>query len=483
MVSTTYMRDVIAREDKVDDQWLRSPAPFAERLSRGHWLRAKHLDYVSDKIAEIEKHPIFLIVNMPPRHGKSELISHWTPVWFLKRYPYKRVILCSYQSGFATEWGGDAKNTFIENADDLELQIREDTKSKARWKIKGYGGGMVATGIGGPLTGRGGDLIIIDDPIKSYREAMSQTYRENIKRWFQSTLRTRLQPGGSIVILMTRWHEDDLCGWLLNGADEEGLPVDEWEVVNLKAIAEPTAAEPDPLGRKEGEALWPEVYDVPALNKLRGIGTYWWDAEFQGSPRPEGGGIFKEGWFGYFEPDEFDDLKLNRYTQFWDTAHKEKQANDRSACITFAEGKNGYYLLDVWVGRPTFPALTEQAKTEYAKWAPDSVEVEDKASGISLIQQLRRDTKIPIRAIKAVDDKVARAHSVTGIAEAGRVWLPKRAPWLSAFLSEVCGFPTATHDDITDAFVYGLMHYKPRRRASLGRRNTSEKQRSRWRDT
>ncbi len=483
MATMTYMRDVIAHREEADTEWLRAPAPFAQRLSRGHWRRARHLDYISDRIAEVAERPLFLMVNVPPRHGKSELISHWTPVWFLKRFPYKRVILCSYQSGFATEWGGDAKNTFVENEDELGLTIREDTKSKSRWRIKGYGGGMVATGIGGPLTGKGGDLLIIDDPIKSYREALSATYRENIKQWYRSTLRTRLQPGGSIVILMTRWHEDDLCGWLLNSAEEEGLPADDWEVINLKALAEPTPDEPDPLGRKEGEALWPEMYDTPELLKLKGaVGTYWWDAEYQGTPRPEGGGIFKEGWFNYFNPDDFEELKLNRYIQFWDTAMKEKQVNDRSACITFAEGKNGYYVLDVWVGRPTFPELTEQAKVQYYKWAPDLVEVEDKASGISLIQQLRRDTKIPIRAIPAVDDKVARAHSVTGIAEAGRVWLPERAPWLSAFLSEVCGFPTAAHDDITDAFVYGLMHYKPRRRASLGRRTMGEIQRSRWHD-
>ena len=342
---------------------------------------------------------------------------------------------------------------------------------------------MVATGIGGVITGRGAELIIVDDPVKNFKEALSPVYRQNVKNWYRSTLRTRLHQGGSMIILMTRWSEDDLCGWLLNTAEEEGLPSDTWEVINLKAIAESTEADPDPLGRKDGEVLCSELYDLKALTTIKAaVGTYWWDAEYQGTPRPEGGGIIKEGWFQYFDPDDFEDLKLTRYTQFWDTALKEKQVNDRSACITFAEGKNGYYVLDLWVGRPNFPDLTEQAKTEYAKWAPDSVEVEDKASGISLIQQLRRDTKIPIHAIKAIDDKIARAHSVTGILEAGRVYLPKRAPWLSTFLSEVCGFPTAAHDDVTDSLVYGLMHYKPRRRASLGRRSMGEKQKSKWRE-
>jgi predicted phage terminase large subunit-like protein len=479
--SGVYMSDVIAHEEKVDNRWLEAPALFAERLSKGSWVRYRHLDYVSRRIAQVATRPVFLIINMPPRHGKSELISHWTPVWYLKRFPYRRIILCSYQSGFATEWGGDAKNTFIDNEEELGLTIRQDTKSKARWRIKGYGGGMTATGIGGPITGKGGDLIIIDDPIKSFKEALSPVYRENIKQWYRSTLRTRLQPGGSIIILMTRWHEDDLCGWLLGAAEEEGVPMDKWEVINLKAVAEPTETEPDPLGREEGEALCPDMYPIPELDILKGsVGTFWWDAEYQGHPRPEGGGTFKEGWFGYFDPDEFEDLKLNRYLQQWDTAFKEKQVNDRSACITFAEGRKGYYVLDLWVGRPTFPELTEQAKTEYSKWVPDSVQVEDKASGISLIQQLRRDTKIPIRPVKAVDDKVSRANSVSGIVEAGRVFLPRRAPWLSTFLSEVCGFPSAAHDDITDVFVYGLMFYKPRRKARLGRRGMSESEKSRF---
>lgn len=492
-MALTFMRDALRDEAKqASEDWLRAPAPFAERLSRGRWKRAPHLDLVSDRIAEIADHPIFLMVNMPPRHGKSELISRWTPVWFLKRWPWKRVLLVSYQAGFATDWGADAKDTFTENQQELELRIRQDTKSKARWKIQGFGGGMVATGVGGPVTGRGADLVIIDDPIKNQKEAMSPVYREAVKQWYRGTLRTRLQPGASIIILMTRWHQDDLCGWLLNeysGESEEGEELqleapeqrDPWETINLKAIADPTEAEPDPLGRAPGEALWPEMYDVPELARLRyATGPFWWSAEYQGSPRPEGGGVFKEGFFQYFNPDEFEDLKLTRFVQQWDTAFKEKQVNDRSVCITVAEGKAGYYILDLWVGRPDFPKLTDAAKAQYGKWVPDRVRVEDKASGQSLVQQLRRDSKVPIVANKAVDDKVIRAHSVSGIVEAGRVWLPQRAPWLSEFLAEVCGFPTATHDDITDAFVYALMYYKPRRLPRLGRREMTETSQSKW---
>jgi len=482
---------IISTKESSGEDWLKSPADTAVHLSQGKWRHASHVDLISDEITELEHEPIFLIINVPPRHGKSQLISRWTPVWFLKKWPHKHVILASYQAGFASYWGGEVKDTIASNSHELRLSLSQDTKSKAHWRIRGYGGGMIATGIGGPITGHGGDLIIIDDPIKNQKEAMSVIYRENLKQWYRSTLRTRLQPNGSIIILMTRWHENDLCGWLikymkgeLEGEDEisEDLPHDHWKVINLKAIADPSESEPDPLGRKPGEVLWSEMYDDKALAALKiSVGPFWWAAQFQGSPRPEGGGLFKEGWFKYYDPKKRDELKLNRFIQFWDTAHKENQSNDRSACITFAEGLHGYYILDLWVGRPIFPDLVRQTDIEYKKWLPDSVEVEDKASGISLIQQLRRDTKIPIRAIKAVDDKVIRANSVTGIVEAGRVWLPARAPWLSTFLSEVCSFPAAEHDDITDTFVYGLMHYKPRR-VDLGKIPISERTESKWRE-
>lgn len=491
MPAKMFMRDALRDEARaVTDDWLRAPAPFAERLSRGKWRRARHLDYVSDKVAEIENGPIFLMINEPPRHGKSELISHWTPVWFLKRWPYKRVILASYQTGYATIWGGAARDSVVENGQELGLHISRSTQAKAEWQLAGYGGGMKSTGVGGSITGRGGDLLIIDDPVKNFKEALSPVYRENVKQWYRSTLRTRLEPGGSIIILMTRWHEDDLCGWLLKGLrgelageDEapEDIPVDEWEVINLKAIADPSEAEPDPLGREPGEVLWPERYPEPELLKLKySVGAFWWAAEYQGSPRPEGGGIFKEGQFQYFNPEDFDELKLSRYIQQWDTAFEKKAINDRSACITMAEGKEGYYVLDLWVGRPEFPELEDAVKTQYGKWVPDRIRIEKAASGRSILQQLRRDTKLPIVEVAVVDDKVIRANSVSGIVEAARVFLPARAPWLSEFINEVCGFPSATHDDITDAFVYALMYFKPRRRARLGRRELTEVSPSKW---
>jgi len=451
-----------------DSDWQRDPASLAEKLSGGRWRRYRHLDFLSNKIRVLEDHPIFLIITMPPRHGKSELISHWTPIWFLKRWPYKHIILASYQAGFAAEWGGVVRNAIIEHEARLEIQLAGDTRSKSEWRIKGYGGGMLASGVMGPITGHGGDLLIIDDPIKSQKEALSLVYRESIKQWYRSTFRTRAQPNASIILLMTRWHEDDLAGYLVSESQkpESDLPRDPWEVINLPALAEPG----DPLGRPEGEALWPEMYPRQSLLQVReAIGPYWYSAEYQGYPRPEGGSIIKEAWFQYYSDQENplvnESIKVERCIQIWDTAFELDDASSRSACMTWVKAGQFFYVIDVWAKRVEFPDLIQAAKMKYAQWKPTHIYIEHKASGHSLVQQLRRDTSLPIIPVKAEQDKASRLNAVSGIVEAGRVKLPAQAPWLSDFLYEICSFPAAKTDDIADCFAHGLMQMHP----SLGR--------------
>ena len=468
--------------------WTRSPATVGAHLSRGAYTRPRHIDYLSDHIAEVAVRPLFLVITIPPQHGKSELVSHYTPVWFLKRYPWKKVGLASYEAQYASEWGGKAKDTINDNADELGLQLRQDTKAKGRWNLRGYGGGMFTAGVGGPFTGRGFDLIVIDDPIKNDQEALSDVYRRRNWNWYRSVVRTRLAPGGSIIVVMTRWHEQDLAGALLgNPPEEEGeeaileadVEPDAWECINLPALAE----DKDPLGRKPGEALWPERYDETALKKSRlAAGPFWWTSQYRGKPQPEGGGIIKTGWFRSYEDEDLPNT-FSRVVQIWDTAQKEKQRHDRSACLTIGQANNPrrYYLLDLYVARLIYPDLVRAAEAQYDKWNPDHVIIEDKSSGISLIQQFRRDTKIPIRAIKAVDDKVTRAHTTTGIMEAGQVLIPRHASWLADFLKEIGDFPTGAHDDIVDVLVHGLRFLKPRLRGRRMGVETEEKK-SRWRD-
>jgi len=443
-----------------EEEWLKTPAHTAYHLSRGRWRHAAHLDFAADKIAQMQHEPIFLIIVMPPRHGKSQLISHWTPIWFLKRWPHKHIILASYQAGFAADWGGTVRNSFLQHEGALGLSLAMDTRSKSLWKIRGFGGGMLSTGAMGAITGRGGDLLIIDDPIKSQKEALSKTYREGVKQWYRSTFRTRAQPGASIILLMTRWHEDDLAGYLVNelqnGNGNGDLPHDPWEVVNLPALAE----EEDPLGREEGEALWPEMYPRESLLQIReAIGPYWFAAEYQGYPRPEGGSIIKEPWFKYATDDT--PGKLERCIQIWDTAFELGDSSSRSACMTLGKLRNKFFVLDVWAKRIEFPDLIQAAKMKYDQWHPSHIFIEHKASGHSLVQQLRRDTSLPIVPVKADTDKASRLHAVSGIVEAGMVWLPARAPWLSDFLYEVCTFPAARTDDIADCFAHGLMQLHP----------------------
>jgi predicted phage terminase large subunit-like protein len=287
---------------------------------------------------------------------------------------------------------------------------------------------------------------------------------------------------------MTRWHEQDLAGSLLGNPPEEeneeyvleeDVDPDPWEVINLPALAE----ENDPLGRRPGEALCPERYDENALKRLRiSAGPFWWSSQYRGSPQPEGGGIIKTAWFGSYEDEDLP-KRFSRIIQMWDTSYKTGQRHDRNCCLTLAKVNKPlrYYVLDLFVERMEYPELRRMAEAQYWKWNPDRVLIEDKSSGISLIQQLRRDTQIPIRAIPAVDDKVTRAHTVTGTLEAGQVLVPARAPWLADFLKEIGSFPNGAHDDIVDTLVHGLRFFKPRLKP--GRTGVEHESRtSKWRE-
>ena len=211
------------------------------------------------------KEPRFLIVEMPPRSGKSEHVSKYGTAWYAGTFPEKRVILTSYESTFAEKWGRDARNLLDEFGPRLfGVRVAQDSSAASRWGIQGHTGGMVAVGMGGALTGRGGDLIVIDDPLKNWEEAQSATNREKQWDWYRSTLRTRLEPAGSIILIMTRWHEEDLAGKLLAQSAEDS-EADQWEAIRLPALAEPDPDKEvvdwdewrDRLGRRRGQALWP----------------------------------------------------------------------------------------------------------------------------------------------------------------------------------------------------------------------------------
>ena len=262
------------------EPWRLTPDRHAHHISGGRWHRWNYLRYMGREVAmAIAAGNGRIIINAPPRHGKSEFGSFRVPVWFLDNFPERRIILTSYEAGFASEWGRKVRDEFATNKM-TRTRLRTDTTGVSAWQTP-EGGGMVCSGVGGPITGRGGDVIIIDDPIKNWQDAYSPLARERRREWFQGTLYTRCEPGATIIVVMTRWHVDDLSGWLVDTHS------DKWTLMSFPALAGPD----DILGRAPGEALCPERYDVDALKAIRpGVGALAWEAEFQQAPRELGTG-------------------------------------------------------------------------------------------------------------------------------------------------------------------------------------------------
>lgn len=389
---------------------------------------------------------------MPPRHGKSELISRYFPAWYLGTYPDRRIILVSYEAEFAASWGRKTKELLEEYGKDLfGIKLNRLSNSAYRWDVLGHEGGLNATGVGGAITGKGANVLIIDDPVKNDEQANSKTYRDKTYDWFRATAYTRLEPDGAIIVIMTRWHFDDLAGRLLNDPDSD----DKWEVLSFPAIAK----ENDSLGRDEGVPLWEYRYPVDKLNKIKSqIGSYWFSALYQQQPIATEYQIFKTEWWR-----EYSDLPSGSLLiQSWDTAFKEKEQNDFSVCTTWLLSDKGYYLVDYWRAKVLFPDLQRQVVMQYHKHNPNVVLIEDAASGQSLIQVLQRDTKIPIKPIQAIRDKVTRAHLVTPLIESGKVFLPKNAQFLADIVNECSEFPYGNHDDIVDSITQALDYLRRR---------------------
>ena len=371
-------------------------------------------------MSAIAEGPLRLIVSLPPRHGKSELLSHWLNVWYLANWPDKRIGLASYAHGFASTWGRKVRNTIRDNPG-IGVGISSDRSIANNWQTTEEGG-MITAGVGGSFTGHGFDLLIIDDPIKNRQDANSPRIRPaHLGLVDFHGPYSRVEPGGSAVVVMTRWHEDDLVGRLtdpLLGDDDR----DEWQHIRLPALAE----DDDPLGREEGDAAMAGALRyVDALAALRiDVGPQDFAGLFQQRPVERGGGLFKLHWWKFADelPEPTGDV-----IQFWDTAFKTGQENSYSVCGTFYPAAAEYILPSVYRERLEFPDLQKAIVSQAAIHQPRRIYVEDKASGQSAVQQLRRETKLPIIPMKAENDKVSRANAVTGLVEAGKVVLPANA--------------------------------------------------------
>ena len=429
-----------------------TPAHLAWTVSEGRWFPYEHLLFLNRKLVDVAAGRIKrLMVSMPPRHGKSELVSRYFPAWYIGTFPDKRIILVSYEADFAATWGRKARDLLEEHGPSL-FGIRVSGKSSAanRWDIEGHEGGMVTAGVNGPITGKGADIGIIDDPVKNDQEAMSATYQERTYEWYKSTFRTRIQRDGAIILIMTRWHENDLAGKLLAAQEEEG---EKWEVVSLPAIAE----DDDPLGREIGQPLCPGLFTKDALESIKkAVGSYWWASLYQQRPSPAEGGIFKRNWWQYYRrvPDRFDEI-----IQSWDMTFKDTKTADFVVGQVWGRKGADKYLLDQVRDRMDFPATVQAVRNLSAKWPQAKVKlVEDKANGPAVIATLKKEISglIPV---EPQGSKESRAWAVSPEVEAGNVYLPDPsiAPWVHDFIEECAAFPNGANDDQVDAMTQALM--------------------------
>lgn len=480
VVANSYRREQpLASTRQARRRARRTLTAFGEHVYPGY-ITSKYTKMLASLLEKVVNGEITrLIVEIPPRHSKSVHVSELLPAYALGHNPDMRIILSSYASGLAAAFSRRVRNTIGgERYGKLFpiTRLAPDSKAAASWDISGRAGGMIAAGVGSGITGHGADLLIIDDPVKDRKEAESSVRRQDVWDWYTSTARTRVHPGGAIIICQTRWHHDDLAGRLIEEQDAEDPDSEEWTVLKFPAIA----TENDDLGRSEGEPLWPERYPLEELLRIkRDVGTRDWIALYQQDPTDEEGAIFPIASWQYYNPAEFDFNSRFRTFQLLDTAYKDGQQNDYSVVATWTRSPDGILYARDWVReRLQFPALERLAKAQYDKWKPDVVYIEDKASGISLIQNLIAKG-IPIQPYSPDGDKVVRAHAVTPFVESGRMMLPDAHDMLSDFLQEHAKFPAGAHDDMVDTTTMAGIVLGRRESSGNNRLEVAPKE-SRW---
>ena len=398
-----------------------------------------------------------LIINMPPRHTKSEFASYLLPAWFLGKFPHKKVIQTSHTAELAVGFGRKVRNlvdTEIYHEFFPDLVLSADSKAAGRWNTS-KGGDYFAIGVGGAVTGKGADLLIIDDPHSEQEAAMAAVNPEvydKVYEWYTSGPRQRLQPGGSIVIVMTRWAQRDLTGQVIKASAQRGG--EEWEVIEFPAIL------------PSGNPLWPQFWSIEELSALKEeLPNAKWQAQYQQNPVGNESAIVKRDWWKWWEEDEPPHCEF--ILQSWDTAFEKTQRADYSAGTTwgvFMNPKDGnrpnVILLNTYKKRVEFPDLKKDVMEEYNAYEPDTVIIEKKASGAPLIYELRA-MGIPVQEFTPSkgQDKIARLNSVSDIIASGKVWVPQTR-WAEELVDEIAAFPSGEHDDLVDATTLALMRFR-----------------------
>ena len=435
-------------------------AHLAWEATNHRWRPARHLRFIANLLTEIAFSPTprFVILMTPPRHGKSQLTSRFYPAWYLGVRPHHRVILVSFEQDFARTWGREARTVLEEHGRSLfGVQVNPRSSAAGRWDLLGYDGGMLSAGMGGSIVGRGGHLIIIDDPVKGWEEAQNENYRRKQFEWYQGTLRHRLEPGGSVVLILTRWHEDDLAGKLLAWDDPDA---DRWEVINLPAIA----GENDMLGREIGEALWPRRYDVKALRQIEAsVGPLVWESVFQQHPTALEGDMFKTHAWRYASALPHEVTRFVRRIDLAATEKKQGNDPDWTAAVLLGQADNStdrrifVCHADRIRGEPGeverfIRSIAERDEREFHRKIPIVIEQEGGAAGKQVAAHYVT-TVLPdfdVQFQTSSGDKVARATPWASQQNAGNVYL-LLGPWNDQYVEEHRQFPRGAHDDVVDA--------------------------------
>lgn len=446
----------------IDDEYIRDLEAEVARESFRHFIEIVKPDYefnwhhlvIIDALQRLaERKYQRLIVMCPPRHGKSELVSVLFPAWCFVRNSSEHIIVASYALGLASRMNRECQRILSSDAFKYlfpNISFAKDTEPGAirtneRFDVVG-GGHYVAAGVGGGITGVGATIGIIDDPVKNAEEADSTTYRDKAWEWYTTTFTTRFERNAVEVVCQTRWHQDDLTGRILERKKNST------EIINLPAICE----RPEE-NRQIGEALWPAWYSREwLLEKQSENGSRAWNALYQQRPAPDEGSIIKRQWFGYYDPRAYK-LDGKRVNFYFDTAYTEKEKNDPTGGIAYVKDGANFYVLEFFVDWMDFSGQIKfvQDFCQRNGYSFKSVaRVEPKATGITLVQVLKSQTKLNITEGKPPKgDKVARAHSVEATLEAGRVLLPKGLAWVDKFLSQCAAFPNAAHDEEVDCLT------------------------------
>lgn len=435
--------------------------PYVELMQPAYsagWVHkqiAKRLELFSLQVAH--KLSPRLAIFMPPRHGKSQLASKHFPAWHLGHFPTHEVISSSYSGSLALGFSRAVKEAIKDPTyhNIFDTQLHPEIQASDGWMTTD-GGGFTPAGVGGAITGKGAHIAIIDDPVKNREEAESQVVRQSIKDWYTSTLYTRLAPGGGVLLILTRWHDDDLAGWLLE-QDRKGEG-DKWEVIKYPAIATQ-----DEEYRKKGEALHPVRYPVEALKRIqRAVGPRDWPALYQQDPVADEGAYFDKSMFKYYSDVELPPMERMTFYTCWDLAIGKSEANDFTVGATFGiDERDRIFLVDIQRGRWDGYEIVEKILDVQVAWRSEITGIERGQISMALgpfLQQRITERRVYDLNLEALNpgrrDKEARARPLQGLMRQGRVFFPQNAPWFQDLYNEFLRFPSGIHDDIVDACAW-----------------------------